>query len=534
MSTQRKYWGWGYENQKIDAKALKKTISFLCQALNVENKIAQHPLPIEEVKLREPRFQLNETISKLCSYDRYDRLSHTYGKSTSDIVKGLRGEFPNPPDYVAFPKTEDDIQKLITFAEENTLSLIPYGGGSSVVGGIEPTKNIRYNGTVSVDMKHFDQLLEIDETSRCAKFQAGVYGPALDSALKPYNLTLRHFPQSYEFSTLGGWIATRAGGHYATLYTHIDDLVESVRIVTPKGISETRRLPGSGAGPSEERIVLGSEGIFGFITEAWVRLQDTPKYKTTTTLLFKKYDDAINATRKIAQSGLFPSNCRLVDPLESFSMGLGDGNSSVLLLGFESASCPVDDKLNQAISLCHEFSPKQIQNIGQNKDQQTSEDANSWKQSFLQAPYLRDELLQMHILAETFETAITWDKFEAFNKRLKSEVQKCIIDTCGSGFITCRFTHVYPDGPAPYYTVVAKTEAGKEIEQWQKIKDVACSIIIEMGATITHHHAVGKDHRPYYEQQRSPFLNDILSASKDRLDPKGILNPGVLISERDE
>ena len=530
MSTQRKYWGWGYEDHKIDAKALKKTISFLCQALNVENKIAQHPLPIEEIELREPRFQLNNTISMICSHDRYDRLSHTYGKSTSDIVKGLRGEFPNPPDYVAFPKSESNLQKLITFAEENKLSLIPYGGGSSVVGGVEPTKSTRYKGTISVDMKHFDQLLEVDETSRCARFQAGVYGPALDAALKPYNLTLRHFPQSYEFSTLGGWIATRAGGHYATLYTHIDDLLESVRIVTPKGISETRRLPGSGAGPSEERIVLGSEGIFGFITEAWVRLQDTPKYKTTTTLLFKKYEDAVNATRKIAQSGLFPSNCRLVDPLESFSMGLGDGNSSVLLLGFESASCPVNDKLNQAISLCDEFNPKQIQD----KDQQTSEDANSWKQSFLQAPYLRDELLQMHILAETFETAITWDKFDAFNKRIKSEVQKCILDTCGSGFITCRFTHVYPDGPAPYYTVVAKTEAGKEIEQWQKIKDVASNIIIEMGATITHHHAVGKDHRPYYEQQRSPFLTNILTASKDRLDPKCILNPGVLISERDE
>jgi len=531
MNKNRKYWGWGYEDQQVDSRALKKTVSFLCQVLNVEDKIAQSPLPIEQVALRAPRFQLDNTIKNSCSHDRFDRLSHSYGKSTNDIIRGLRGEFPNPPDYVAYPKTEEELQNLIRFAEENTVALIPFGGGSSVVGGVEPTKNTYFKGTISVDMKHFDQLMEVDKTSRCAKFQAGIYGPALDAALKPYNLTLRHFPQSYEFSTLGGWIATRAGGHYASLYTHIDDLVESVRMVTPQGVTETRRLPGSGAGPSEERFILGSEGIFGFITEAWVKLQDAPKFRNTSTLLFKNYDDAVNATRKIAQSGLYPSNCRLVDPLESFSMGLGDGNSSVLLLGFESAIGPVDEKLKQAISLTQEFNAQQVE---ENKGQAHTENADSWKQSFLQAPYLRDQLLQMGILAETFETAITWDKFHEFHNTLKREVQKCIKETCGSGFITCRFTHVYPDGPAPYFTVVAKAEIGKELEQWQKIKETASKIIIEMGATITHHHAVGKDHRPYYEHQRSSFFTDILTASKEKVDPKGILNPDVLVLGRTE
>ena len=253
-----------------------------------------------------------------------------------DVWRGFHGHYPNPPDYVAFPTTETDIIQLMQFATENEVSLVPVGGGSSVVGGIEPTTNSRYQGVISVNMKHFDQILEVDKASRSAHIQAGIYGPALEAGLKPHGYTLRHYPQSFEFSTLGGWIATRAGGHFATLYTHIDEFVQSVTMVTPSGKLASRRLPGSGAGPSEERFYTGSEGILGIITSAWMRLQDIPKYKKTITVGFPTFEAGAEAARALAQSGLNPANARLIDRMEALTNGLGDGQSDVLIVGFES------------------------------------------------------------------------------------------------------------------------------------------------------------------------------------------------------
>lgn len=525
MSSERSYWGWGYAGHDITAKALRNTIHFMCQALGVRPEKIQAPKPISDIRLRPPRFSLPTPLHALCTDDTLARCSHSYGKSYNDIIRGLRGEYPNPPDYVAFPTTEEDLQALMQFAEAHRVALIPFGGGTSVVGGVEPVISPHYTGCISVDLRAFNKLLEVDKRSRCARFQAGIYGPALEAALKPHGLTLRHFPQSFEFSTLGGWIATRAGGHYATLYTHIDDLVESVRLVTPQGAAETRRLPGSGAGPSEERFILGSEGTMGFITEAWVKLQALPAFKQTVTVQFKHYADGVNAVRLLSQSGLHPSNCRLVDQMESFGMGLGSGAGAVLILGFESSCVRVDDKMQQALALIEEQGGELLNQ----SDDTASDNADTWKESFLQAPYMRDEFAQMGIIAETFETAITWDKFDAFHQRMMGEVRECILKTCGAGMITCRFTHVYPDGPAPYFTVIARTALGKELDHWQAIKDTASRIIIEMGATITHHHAVGRDHMPYYAAQRSTFFHGVLKGAKQQIDPEMILNPGVLL-----
>ncbi len=530
MTKTRKYWGWGYEGKQISSPTLSKTIQFLCQSLGVGSEKIKRPLALDEIAVRAPRIEVNEQLAGLCSYSKFDRLSHSYGKSYNDVIRGLYGVFPNPPDYVAFPETEDQLLALMDYADQQRVALVPYGGGTSVVGGVEPTKGQHYRGCISVDMRRFNRLLEIDPISLCARFQAGVYGPDLETQLKPHGFTLRHFPQSFEFSTLGGWIATRAGGHYATLYTHIDDLVESVRMVTPKGKSETRRLPASGAGPSEERLILGSEGIFGFITEAWLRIQDVPKYKRSVAIRFKRYGQAVNATRVIAQAGLYPSNCRLVDPFEAFAMGLGNGSHSVLLLAFESAQVAVDEKLNSAMEIAREFGGEWRKEKSQANE--TEMDVETWKASFIEAPYLRDELAQLGILAETFETAITWDKFDTFHKKMMNELRTTIIEQCGKGMLTCRFTHVYPDGPAPYFTVVAKVELGRELEQWAAIKAKANQIIYESGATITHHHAVGKDHRDTYQKQLSPFMSQALSAIKSDLDPSHVLNPGVLIPEQ--
>jgi alkyldihydroxyacetonephosphate synthase len=401
-------------------------------------------------------------------------------------------------------------------------------------------------------------VLEVDVTSRAARIQGGATGPRIAEQLNPHALSLRHFPQSYELSTLGGWIATRAGGHYATLYTHIDDLVESVRMVTPAGLFETRRLPASGAGPSPERLVLGSEGAFGVITEAWVRVQPRPRWRASASVHFNRFEDGVIASRILAQSGLHPSNCRLLDPGEAMLHQVVKDGTSVLLIAFESADHPVEPWMERALSIAtdlggdgdepkyttdvvHSVAPRASQ-IPQAPSstghpppmpvEHDTDDAAMWKASFLDAPYLQSALVSLGVVCDTFETACTWDRFPALHEAVTKAVTAAMKDACGGGILTCRFTHVYSDGPAPYYTFVAPGRPGAELEQWAKIKAAASEALLASGGTITHHHAVGRVHRPYWEQERSPLFELALSAAKDRLDPSGILNPGCLLPSK--
>ena len=226
---------------------------------------------------------------------------------------------------------------------------IPYGGGTSVVGGVEPRVGDAYAGAVTIDLGALDRVLEVDPVSRAARIQAGVLGPALNEQLAEHGLTLRHFPQSFEYSTLGGWIATRAGGHFATVWTHIDDLVESVRAITPSGAWESRRLPGSGAGPSPDRMLIGSEGILGVITEAWVRVHERPEHKLSAGVAFDSFAAGAEAVRALAQSGLNPANCRLLDEAEAELTHADERGRATLVLGFESAHHPVDALMEQAL-----------------------------------------------------------------------------------------------------------------------------------------------------------------------------------------
>ncbi len=525
----RNFWGWGYADYELDAASVTKFKSLLQMALGIE-EFSDLKVPVlEELNLRAPRIPLPEAYMQFCTAEDFDRASHSYGKSYRDVWRGLQGIYDNPPDYVAYPSTEEQILSLMEFAAEHNVSLIPFGGGSSVVGGVEPTTDERYSAAISVDMKHFNKILEVNVESRSARIQAGIFGPALDRGLKEYGLTMRHFPQSFEFSTLGGWIATRSGGHYATLFTHIDEFVQSIRMVTPQGIMQSRRLPGSGAGPSEERLMTGSEGIFGIITEAWVRLQHIPTYKMAQTISFNEWSNAVKACRSLAQSGLNPTNARLIDRVEALSNGLGDGQHDVIILGFESHNHEVQPLMQEGLDICTRHGGKYVLKENTGKRDQA---ADRWKKSFLQAPYLRDEFVRLGCIMETFETAVTWDQFESFHSGIITAANEAIQRICGGGMITCRFTHLYPDGPAPYYTIMAKGQTGREIEQWNEIKQIVSDKIIELGGTITHHHAVGKDHQPYYKKQRSDVFAAALSAVKDRLDPAWIMNPDVLLTNR--
>jgi alkyldihydroxyacetonephosphate synthase len=359
--------------------------------------------------------------------------------------------------------------------------------------------------------------------------QAGATGPRLESQLALHGLSLRHYPQSFEFSTVGGWIATRAGGHFATLYTHIDDKLEAVRMLTPAGVFETRRLPGSGAGPQPERFVLGSEGAFGIITEAWLRVHPRPRFRASASVHFDRFEDAVDAARAIAQSGLHPSNCRLLDATEAMMNNVVSDGHHVLLIAFESSDHSLEPWIERALASCARATCTHGPVLREGEGNDRERDAGSWRDAFVNAPYLQSTLLSLGYVVDTFETACTWSAFPALDRAIREGVTAAMRAHCGAGRLTCRFTHVYPDGPAPYYTFVAPARAGDEIAQWRAVKRAACDAILDNGGTITHHHAVGRTHRPWYVRERPAPFGPVLQAVKQTLDPHGILNPGVLV-----
>lgn len=528
----RSWWGWGnVEDAVVGVERAALTERVAAMLPEADLTVHEPPEP-GALAVAASRVEAPASLAGLASQDLADRLSHGRGQAFRDVVRNLLGRVEDIPDLVLRPGTEQDVVDIVDWCGDAGIALIPFGGGTSVVGGVEPRNCSDYAGTVSLDLGRLDKIVEVDRTSRAARIQAGIFGPVLEDGLRPGGLTLRHFPQSFEFSTLGGWLATRAGGHYATLSTHIDDLVESMRVVTPVGISESRRLPGSGAGPSPDRLFLGSEGTLGVITEAWMRLQERPRWRAGASVVFDDYDQAVTATRTIAQSGLFPTNCRLLDPVEAFLNAGTQSAGGVLVLGFESADHPVEESMRRAEQICRDHGgrlPDGISLTDSAAQAARPGAADTWRSSFLRMPYQRDALAAQSMIVETFETACTWDRFDELRAAVLAAAMAAFASTGTVGVVSCRFSHVYPDGPAPYFGIYAAGRWGQTVEQWDEIKIAVSEALITSGATITHHHAVGRDHRPWYDRQRPEPFAIALRAAKSALDPAGILNPGVLV-----
>jgi len=553
-SRTRKHWGWGFADRQPDRAGLEAAAAGIREQLGFGGEEVEEPVPLESIELPAPRVKPPASLEHLFAANHHERVSHALGKAYRDVVRGFRGQIDNPPDLVARPREEAEVEQVLAWCADEGVAAIPFGGGTSVVGGIEPRVGEAYRGAVTIDLGALDRVLEVDSVSRAARIQAGALGPSLEDQLREHGYTLRHFPQSFEFSTLGGWIATRAGGHFATLYTHIDDLVESVRAVTPGGLWESRRLPGSGAGPSPDRMLLGSEGILGVITEAWVRVQERPRFKLSCGVAFDSFSSGAEAIRELAQSGLYPANCRLLDEAESALTHAGPPGKALLVLGFESAHHPIDAQMDIALEVARARGgePGEVRGrreapesdrpgpgaLRENPPPKADGDdpVGAWRHAFLAAPYLRDTFVACGVLSDTFETAITWDRFEGFHREVMETARRAIAEACGaapdgpgSPRLSCRFTHVYPDGPAPYFTILCPARRGGEVEQWDEIKAAVSDAVIAAGGTITHHHAVGRDHRPWYDRQRPDRFADALRGAKREIDPGGVLNPGVLI-----
>ncbi len=517
--------GWGYIEDAPDAAERKAALDML--AVFLDGKVPEPAAPptAEAITLTPARIKLPAELGEWLSNDHTTRLLHALGRSFHDLAR-LRERTPLPaPDAVASPDSEESLSRILEWADQERLAVIPFGGGSSVVGGVTPDNLDSFNGCVSVDLQRMSGLVELDERSRVAEFRGGTLGPDVDAALKPQDLSLRYFPQSYFHSTVGGWVATRGAGHFSTLHAKIEDQVQALRVMLPDGrISETRPLPASSVGIDPNRLWCGSEGFLGIITSARLRIHPRPRYRDTTGIVFADFEQALEAAREILQSGLWPAQLRILDPLEHLQSRMMQGRSAegaLMILGFESGHLPVEHSMQAALAITREHGGTPETGGGQ------GDGVSDWRQAFFRQPYIRDVLMDYGMILDTFETAVPWSLLPDFYHSVREATQAAIDRHCGHGIVMGRTTHAYPDGISLYFSFFARSHPGGLTEQWHAIKTAASDAVMAGGGTISHHHAMGRDHKPWAKQEIPlPFRNAI-RAAKSSLDPNGIMNPGL-------
>src|SRR5689334_9022362 len=534
---ERSIWAWGWRDKFPDAAA-RAGMAQMVRAILPGAEPALRPLPPAHdggaPAVPPPAVAVPDALAAFATQAPRERAMCSRGRSFPDLVAGFTGDYAGAPDLVARPRDAAEVARVLEVCGERGWACIPFGGGTSVVGGVDARLARGDRAAVVVlDLAALTGVHEVDPTSRLARIGAGTLGPVLESQLAAHGLTLRHFPQSFEHSTLGGWLATRAGGHYATGATHIDDLTHAVTLITPRGELATHRHPGSGAGPEPARLVLGSEGALGVITEAWMRVVPRPRWRASASVAFSELTAGVAAARALVQSGLGPSNARLLDSHEARMHRVRFDGTSVLLIAFESADHPLEPWLARAVELARDHGGEVVSGPthGDSQGEQASRAgaAGAWRQAFFDAPYMQSALLSIGVLSDTFETACSWTQFPELHARVTEAVSRALAEECGGGIVACRFTHLYPDGPAPYYTFVGALRPGGELAQWRAIKAAASDALAASGGTITHHHAVGRIHRPWYDRERPALFGDALRAVKREVDPRGIMNPGVLV-----
>jgi len=552
-----RWWGWGTLDKTYPLENRPAFWPFVQRELGLTGQ-ESCPVPdVASIALRPPRLTLGDlaTLEQIVgvegvSIEHEARLTHALGKSYRDLVRLRLGQVTNPPDAVVWPQEEEQVASILQWAVEQRIAVVPFGGGSSVTGGVEALERPGQRGVLSLDLARLNRLLALDPVSRTATVQAGILGPDLERALNSQGFMLGHFPQSFEFSALGGWIATRSAGQSSTGYGKIEDMVVSLRVVTPAGIVETRVVPASAAGPELKELLIGSEGVFGVITQAVLKIHPLPTVQDYRGLLFRSFSDGLAAIREMLQSGLVPAVVRLSDNDETRSSlalreppaGRGERlkealglrllarrgysleTGCLMILGQESA---IGKSGNQALPdqaalrICRAHGAFDLGHGA----------GRSWLKERFELPYLRDVLLDHGVMTDTLETATTWDKLETLHASLKAAIASAIEAGGVQPWVMAHVSHCYAQGASLYFTFLAKQTPGREIEQWLAIKKAATDCIMQNGGTLSHHHGVGYEHAPWLEAEDTPSGVAALRAVKRALDPQGIMNPGKLFHD---
>jgi len=484
------------------------------------------PVALEDVRLPAPRALDLDALRAIVGPghvrdDRLTRVSHAAGRSYLDLLALRAGDASSAPDAVVYPGDADQVAALLAACAQAGIDVVPFGGGTSVVGGVTPAPQ-RDRALITLDLARLDQLLSVDPTALTATVQAGMTGPALEAALGGHGLTLGHHPQSFEFATVGGWVATRSAGQASTGYGAIEELVTGLRCATPAGELVARDLPATAAGPDLRQLLIGSEGALGVITEVTLTVRPAPAVRRYEAWTFPSFADGLEALRALEQAHAAPDVARLSDEAEVALNRMvaahtapvaGDGVAAIL--GWEGDADDVAARAERSaqIARAHGGAPE------------PGDGGEIWAAGRYAAPYLRDVLMDRGVLVETLETAASWSRL----LELRGAVAAALRGALGERtLVLCHVSHLYPSGASLYFTVLTGQRAGQEAEQWRTAKAAALQAMLAHGATITHHHAVGRDHAPWLADEIGPLGVATLQAAKDRLDPQHVMNPGVL------
>lgn len=460
-----------------------------------------------------------------CRTDHTARLLHAGGKSTLDLLRRNDSGTQDAPDAVLLPGSDDEVTSVLSYCSQHAIAVVPFGGGTSVVGGLDPIRG-EFAAVVCLDLRRFDALLNLDKVSGEAEFGAGVTGPDAERLLGEHGYSLGHFPQSFQYATLGGFAATRSSGQDSAGYGRFDDMVRGLRMITPAGVLDLGRAPASAAGPDLRQLLLGSEGAFGVITRVRVRVHPVPATTRYEAWSFPDFATGAAALRAVTQTGAGPTVIRLSDEAETgVNLATTEQIGEQQITGGCLAITLFEGTAEHTESRHAETRAVLAANGGTSLGE---EPARAWEHGRFSAPYLRDSLLAAGALCETLETATDWARVPALKTAVTEALTTALGDSGTPALVLCHISHVYPTGASLYFTVVAG-QRGNPIEQWQAAKVAAGDAIMRAGGTITHHHAVGADHRPWMSQEVGELGVQVLRAVKATLDPAGILNPGKLI-----
>ena len=542
MSREQKFWGWGEPGA---GPALPDhAAGELRERLGVSGEVVLSPVALAEVRLRAPvlaaglRAALEGAVgTEHVRDDREVRVLRAAGKSYLDLLAQRAGECEDAPDVVVAPASHEQAAAVLRACAEHGAAVIPFGGGTSVVGGVAPLRG-RFETAVCLDLGRLDAVLDMDERSRLARVCAGLRLPELDHALASHGLRLGHLPQSYEWATVGGCAATRSAGQSSTGFGRFEDLVATVRCATPAGELATLGAPASAAGPDLRALVLGSEGVLGVITELVLRVRPVAPERRYEAWMLRSFDAGCDALRALAQAEVAPDVARLSDEDETRTTFAFAGEAGIarrvsgaalralryrpgclLIAGWEGDAADIARRRAPAVRVLRSADALPL---GRGPGE-------AWGGARFAGPHLRDALLDRGVLVETLETAATWSGLGALHASVRDALEAALRAT--PAIVGCHASHLYPDGASLYFTVLARQDPDDPAGQWNAAKRAAGDAIAAAGATITHHHAVGRDHARWLEPEIGALGVDVLRGAKLVCDPTGIMNPGKLLPD---